>query len=93
MPWWPVPPTVWKCDLRLALHRLLLSGAFPSFTSWPLLQLDDVFDHMVPFADDPCMLEPFRHFPAQPLKQAEGGQLTCNDLRGAREVRLILAAL
>jgi hypothetical protein len=30
-----------------------------------------------PFADDLGLLEHFRHFPAQPLKQVEGGQRTC----------------
>ena len=30
-----------------------------------------------PVADDLGLLEHFRHFPAQPLKQAEGGQRTC----------------
>jgi len=29
------------------------------------------------FADNLGLLEHFRHFPAQPLKQVEGGQRTC----------------
>ena len=30
-----------------------------------------------PYADDLGLREHFRHFPAEPLKQVEGGQRTC----------------